>query len=195
MTTLHQTNGEEGVDGVENRTERRFPHRPQPRSFLGRRGRTDQRQERPDEHRPDLRDPQLWRSTDPLSAFEPGPNPFRGGAHANRVRHVALVQRGGQIYVFFTAIGDAPERILMSTIPLSGDWSMWLASTPIEVLQPEAPYECATLPNAPSVAGDIKAPARQLRDPAIFEENGRTFLFYSFCGEQGIAAAELTFQR
>ena len=48
---------------------------------------------------------------------------------------------------------------------------------------------------APSAAGDIKGPARQLRDPAIFEENGRTFLFYSFCGEQGIAAAELTFQQ
>ena len=26
---------------------------------------------------------------------------------------------------------------------------------------------------------------------AVFEEDGRTFLFYSFCGEQGIAAAEL----
>ena len=138
---------------------------------------------------------QLWRSPDALSAFEPGPNPFRGGAYANRVRHVALVQRGSLIHVFFTAIGDAPERILMSTVSLSGDWSTWTASTPVEVLQPEAPFECATLPKVPSVAGDIKAPARQLRDPAIFEENGRTFLFYSFCGEQGIAAAELTFQR
>ncbi|MDO8678741.1 MAG: hypothetical protein Q7R30_09290 [Acidobacteriota bacterium] len=138
---------------------------------------------------------QLWRSTDPLSAFEPGPNPFRGGAYANRVRHVALVQRGSLMYVFFTAIGDAPERILMSTISLSGDWSRWTLSAPVEVLQPEAPYECLTLPNAPSAAGDVKVPVRQLRDPAIFEENGRTLLFYSFCGEQGIAAAELTVQR
>ena len=54
-STLHQTNGQEGVDGVENRTDRGFPHRPQPRAFLGRRNRKDQRQERPDEHRPDLR--------------------------------------------------------------------------------------------------------------------------------------------
>jgi len=138
---------------------------------------------------------QLWRSTDALSAFEPGPNPFRGGAYANRVRHVALVQRGSLMYVFFTAIGDAPERILMSTISQSGDWSTWTLSAPVEVLQPEAPYECPTLPNAPSEAGDVKVPVRQLRDPAIFEENGRTLLFYSFCGEQGIAAAELTFQR
>lgn len=138
---------------------------------------------------------QLWRSADPLSVFEPGPNPFRGGAYANRVRHVALLQRGSLMHVFFSAIGDAPERILMSTISLSADWSTWLASTPIEMLQPEAAYECPTRPTVPSDAGDVKVPVRQLRDPAIFEENGRTFLFYSFCGEQGIAAAELTFQR
>lgn len=136
---------------------------------------------------------QLWRSTDPLVSFEPGPNPFRGGPHANRIRHVALLQRGNLIYVFFTAIGDAPERILMSTISRSGDWKTWTASPAVEVLQPAAPYECATLPNTPSAAGDVEGPVRQLRDPAIFEEIGRTFLFYSFCGEQGIAAAELTF--
>lgn len=82
----------------------------------------------------------------------------------------------------------------MSTIDVSGDWSTWTASPPVEVLRPEASFECASMPNAPSEAGDIKGPARQLRDPAIFEENDRTFLFYSFCGEQGIAAAELTFR-
>ena len=38
----------------------------------------------------------------------------------------------------------------------------------------------------------MKGPVQQLRDPGIFEENGRSYLFYSFCGEQGIAAAELT---
>ena len=36
--------------------------------------------------------------------------------------------------------------------------------------------------------------ARQLRDPAIFEENGKTYLFYSICGEQGIAAARIDFE-
>jgi hypothetical protein len=135
----------------------------------------------------------LLRSTDPLSAFETGPNPFRAGPYANRVRHVALFQRAGLMHVFFSAIGDAPERILMSTMSISGDWNTWTASPPVDVLQPAAPYECATLPNAPSEAGDVKGPVRQMHDPAIFEEGGRTFLFYSFCGEQGIAAAELTF--
>ena len=136
----------------------------------------------------------LLRSKDPLGGFEAGANPFRSGPYANRVRHVALLRRNKTLYVFFTGIGDAPERVMMSTIDLTADWSTWQASPPMEVLRPDAPYECPTLPNAPSEAGDVKGPVRQLRDPGIFEENGRTYLFYSICGEQGLAAATLTFQ-
>ena len=32
---------------------------------------------------------------------------------------------------------------------------------------------------------------QQLRDPCIFEEEGRTYLFYAIAGEMGIAMAEL----
>ena len=133
----------------------------------------------------------LLRSRDPMGVFESGANPFRAGAYAGRVRHVALLQRGQTMYVFFTGIGDAPERILMSAMSLGADWSSWTTTPPIEVLQPEAAYECPDLPNAASEAGDVKGPVRQLRDPGVFEEGGRSFLFYSFCGEQGIAGAEL----
>jgi hypothetical protein len=134
----------------------------------------------------------LLRSTDPFGVFEPGPNPFRDTPFAGRVRHVGFTRRAQTLYTFFSAIGDAPERIMMTTIDLSGDWSTWKTSPAIEILQPQAAYECPTLPNVPSEAGDIKGPARQLRDPAVFEDDGRTFLFYSICGEQGIAGAELT---
>ena len=134
----------------------------------------------------------LLRASEALTVFEPGPNPFAGGPYAGRVRHVAVLQRGSTLYVFFTAIGDDPERVMMTAIDTAGDWKTWRASEAIEILRPEAPYECPTLPGGPSAAGDVKGPVRQLRDPAIFEEGGRTFLFYSFCGEQGIAAAELS---
>jgi hypothetical protein len=30
-----------------------------------------------------------------------------------------------------------------------------------------------------------------LRDPAVFVENGKISLFYTVCGEQGIAAADV----
>jgi hypothetical protein len=138
---------------------------------------------------------QLLRSKDPLGTFEIGPNPFAGGPYADRVRHVATLLRGRTLFVFFTGIGDAPERVMLSTIELTGDWQSWKASAPVELLRPEASYECPGLPNVPSAAGEIDGPARQLRDPAVFEErDGRTYLFYSICGEQGLAAAELTFR-
>ena len=132
------------------------------------------------------------RAKEPLASFELGPNPFRDGTYAGRIRHVALVIRGTRLHVFFSAIGDTPERVMLSTIEMTGDWTTWRASAPVDVLQPETAYECAHLPNAPSAAGDIAIPVRQIRDPFVFEENARAYLFYSMCGEQGIAAAEIT---
>jgi len=111
----------------------------------------------------------------------------------DRVRHVATLLRGRTLYVFFTGIGDAPERVLLSTIDLTGDWNSWKASAPVELLRPQAAYECPELPNVPSAAGEIEGMARQMRDPGVFEEAGKTYLFYSICGEQGLAAALLTF--
>ena len=134
----------------------------------------------------------LSRSKDPLASFELGPNPFRDGPYAGRIRHVGLVLRASRLHVFFTAIGDTPERVMLSTIPLEGDWSTWRASAPVDVIQPERGYECTNHPNAPSESGDIAIPVRQIRDPFVFEEDGRSYLFYSICGEQGIAAAEIT---
>lgn len=133
----------------------------------------------------------LARATDPSDAFELGPNPFRDGAHANRVRHVGLWRRGSRLYVFFTAIGDAPERVLLSTIDLTGEWTGWRASPATEILRPESAYECVHLTAAPSEPGDVAVSVRQIRDPFVFEEAGRLVLFYTTCGEQGIAAADL----
>ena len=83
------------------------------------------------------------------------------------------------------------RTLMVSTVDLSPDWTMWRASAPVEVLRPETTYECVDMPNVPSDAGDINEPARQIRDPFVFEDEGRAYLFYSTCGEQGIAAAEI----
>ena len=53
-------------------------------------------------------------------------------------------------------------------------------------------YEGADLPLEPSERGAIHNRAHQLRDPAIFQEDGRTYLLYSVAGENGIAIAELS---
>jgi hypothetical protein len=96
-----------------------------------------------------------------------------------------------QLYVFFSAIGDAPEHILEATVDLSKPWQQWKAEHPVDLLTSERSYECANLPALPSRAGDINEPVPQLRDPAIYEEAGRVYLLYSTCGEQGIALAEV----
>lgn len=134
----------------------------------------------------------LGRAKDLLARWELGPNPFDGGPWAGRVRHVAVVVRGDKLYVFFTGIGDAPERVLLWTIALTADWRAWRASQPVEVLRPQAAYECTVIPISASKAGEAEGPEHALRDPGVIYDKGRLVLFYSYCGEQGIAAADVT---
>jgi hypothetical protein len=107
------------------------------------------------------------------------------------MRHSAVLIRNEKLLVFYTMVGDNPERILMSEIELHPDWIMWSATEPVTVLEPEFDWEGVNLPLEPSFRGTIMEPVRQLRDPAIFVEDGRIFLLYSVAGESGIAIAEL----
>ena len=63
------------------------------------------------------------------------------------------------------------------------------------VLRPERAWEGADAPLAPSLRSTAYGRVNQLRDPAVFEENGRTFLLYAVAGESGIAIAEVIFDR
>ncbi len=94
--------------------------------------------------------------------------------------------------IFFSAIGEAPEKIMLSTIALNPDWHTWKASPAIEVLAPHEKYECSDLPVMPSKAGESEGKENALRDPALFEEDGKVYLFYTVCGEQGIGGADVT---
>jgi Fusaric acid resistance protein-like/Phosphotransferase enzyme family len=128
----------------------------------------------------------LYRSADGLSGFERGPRLF-----GRDMRHSALLVRNGELLVFWSRVGDTPERILCSRIPLLGDWRTWHAGPPADVLEPEYPWEGADQPHESSVRGWEDEPVRQLRDPAIFCEDDHTYLLYSVAGESGIAIAEL----
>ena len=61
------------------------------------------------------------------------------------------------------------------------------------MLRPEFDWEGAQAPLAPSVRSVAYGKVNQLRDPAIFVEDGRTYLLYAVAGESGIAIAELRF--
>ncbi len=139
----------------------------------------------------------LCRSKDGVTAFEEGPNPFPivakpdGAENGPGMRHVAVDLSGDTLTVYYSNIGDMPECILRSTIALVPDWKDWKAGPPELVLKPEKDYEGAELPLARSVAGSAKGRENALRDPAIFKEDGRTWLLYSVAGENGIGIAEL----
>lgn len=130
----------------------------------------------------------FYRSSDPLGGFEEGPQLFNPD-----MRHAAVLCRGDTLYVFWTQVGDAPERILLSTVDLGGDWMAWKESEAVEVLRPERSWEGADAPLDPSVRSVAYGVVNQLRDPAIYEEADDVHLLYAVAGESGIAIARVAF--
>jgi hypothetical protein len=129
---------------------------------------------------------QFYRSVNGLTDFEEGPLLFN-----SNMRHSALLVRENTLYVFWTQVGDTPERILLSTIDISEDWMEWVESAAVDVLRPEENWEGADAPLLPSVRSVAYGHVNQLRDPAIYVENERVFLLYAVAGESGIGLAEL----
>jgi hypothetical protein len=129
----------------------------------------------------------FYRSRDGISGFETSPLRL----FPSTMRHSALLKRDDVLHVFWTRVGDTPEHILLSKVDISGDWSTWTVSEPMSVLYPEEQWEGADRPLAASVRDAINVRVNQLRDPAIFQEDGRTYLLYAVAGEAGIAIAEI----
>lgn len=135
----------------------------------------------------------LWRSKDGIAAFERGPNPFdQIQKPASTLRHAAVAVIGDDLWVWHSHIGDSPEQIYLSKINLSGDWNNWKSSEPTVVAFPEQTFEGTDLPLTVSKEGAASKRFRELRDPAIFEENGKWYLLYSVAAESGIAIGELS---
>ncbi len=128
----------------------------------------------------------FYRSRDGFTGFEEGPLLFN-----SYMRHAALLKRGDALYVFWTQVGDAPERILVSVVRLAGDWTRWKETGSREVLRPQRSWEGAEAPVEPSLRGPVYGSVNQLRDPAIYVEGDRVFLLYAVAGESGIALAEV----
>jgi hypothetical protein len=127
----------------------------------------------------------LLRSPDGIEPFEVGTNLI------HNMRHAAVRVRGDILDIFYSRGEDCPERILYSSMPLVGDWRTWTPTKPVTVLEPELDYEGGNEPLVASSFGAIHQPVRQLRDPALFEEAGKLYLFYSNAGESGISGAEV----
>ena len=128
----------------------------------------------------------FFRSKDGLTGFEEGPTLF-----TENMRHCALQLEGNTLNVFYSNAFDCPEKILLSTIDLTPDWTQWKNAAPVTVLEPETKYEGAELALMPSARGAVMEKVRQLRDPCVFRDGDDTYLLYSVAGEQGIAMARL----
>ena len=129
---------------------------------------------------------QFYRSRDGLFELEPGPRLFD-----RDMRHSAVWVRGDTLWVFWTRVGDAPERILLTRVELGANWLAWRQGPTTEVLRPERAWEGSGAPLEPSQRSVAYGLVNQLRDPALFHDEGRSYLLYAVGGESGIGIAEL----
>ncbi len=118
--------------------------------------------------------------------------PFVFSDPAVKVRHVALRVVGDDLQVYFTCVGDKPERILRAHLDLREPPGRWQVREAALVLAPETAWEGADEPLARSRVGPAAARENALRDPAIFEHEDRVYLLYAVAGEAGIAIADIT---
>jgi hypothetical protein len=58
------------------------------------------------------------------------------------------------LWVFYSSIGDRPERILRARVDLGPDWREWTAVDPVEVLRPQFDWE-----GGPAIA-ELTRPSR-----------------------------------
>ena len=107
------------------------------------------------------------------------------------------------VYLFYTARDDTPERIFLTVIDTnngSTEPSEWTTIGQRVILQAELDWEGGDLEPTTSVNG-AQINVNQLRDPLIFEDDQGTqdpsddklYMFYTGEGEEAIGFAELTF--
>ena len=126
--------------------------------------------------------------------FETGPSLPDIKTDTRLIRHAEVHVRDERLHIFFTCIGDCPERIFHASVALSSDWNDWQASTPTLVLEPEQEWEGVNLELARSKIGAADKWLRELRDPCVFEDGGKTYLLYAGAAESGgIGVVELVF--
>lgn len=110
-------------------------------------------------------------------------------------RHFAAMVRDDVLHLVYSRAGDCPEHLLHARVPWHDDVTRWTAQPPASLLLPERDWEGADCPLEASRGGAVHQRVRQLRDPALFEDDGRTFVVYSVAGEAGLAIAEVVWDR
>ncbi len=109
-----------------------------------------------------------------------------------RMRHAAVFIKDENLHVFYTRIGDKPERILLTQYGLHASPEEWEKKYTQVVALPEKSYEGNGEKLRRSTPGMARNVRRELRDPAVYVEDEKLYLLYSSAGEQGICMSEYT---
>ncbi|KAI8100253.1 hypothetical protein M9434_007214 [Picochlorum sp. BPE23] len=128
----------------------------------------------------------ILQSRDGLTQFIPGPHILP------RSRHTSVLVRDGKVYIFYTIVGEAPERIYYTEVMNPwDDWRAWHVGIGVPILEPELPFEGVNMPLVPSKFGAAPGTVRQLRDPYVFVDDSKLYLYYVAGGEKAISVATL----
>ena len=147
---------------------------------------------------------QWYRAKNPAGPYETGPSleipeenyPKGNGRNdldIKRMRHLAFdtsIEKN-QLNVYYSNVGDEPERIKRVTVDLSQEWTDWTGSDLTEICRSTTPLEGIEKPVTPSKNGSVHEIVHQLRDPYIYCEKDKKYLIYSHGGEMGISGAVL----
>ncbi|MFD1292840.1 T9SS type A sorting domain-containing protein [Lutibacter holmesii] len=109
-----------------------------------------------------------------------------------RARHTGVRVVGDDLHVFYSQRGDIQERIQLSIIDLTDDWTDWTPNyPPYEILAPNPGWEDGEL-NLDFSESSSGSDINQLRDPYFFEDiDGKLYVVYSGSGEKGLGIAWL----
>ncbi len=142
----------------------------------------------------------LWRTKKITNKFKNHQNLFNKKLNKEflhnkpgSIRHVGILIKKNKLYCFYTKIGDMPERIYYSWLSLSNNYKKWMLQKEHELLRPTREFEGKKLKLRPSKPGNSTLFENAVRDPYLFENNKKIYLFYSVKGEFGLAIAELKF--
>jgi len=106
------------------------------------------------------------------------------------IRHSSLIYYMKTLIMFYTRIGDAPERIYAAKLEKNKK-GLWLLSKEFEVTRPEFNFEGVNLKIEASMPGPSLQEENALRDPYVLQDGGDYYLFYACAGERGIAVGKL----
>lgn len=117
-----------------------------------------------------------------------------------RMRHAAVVEWRHGAYLFYSALGDAPESLLVVQLNMtaaaagSAHWVPPFAQGQLggRVLVPTETYEGAHVPTSAARSGKSRGARRALQDPHVVQgDDGQLFLFYIAGGERVVAGGTL----